>query len=84
MGSTRLPNKVMRSIVGGLPMIEVLLSRLSKSKEIDQIVLATSLDLRNKVLVDHVSQLGYDVFKEVRMMYWIVITKLQCKKIQMP
>ena len=44
-------------------MIEVLLSRLSKSKEIDQIVLATSLDLRNKVLVDHVSQLGYDVFQ---------------------
>jgi glutamate-1-semialdehyde 2,1-aminomutase len=29
MGSTRLPNKVMK-LIGGKPMIEILLSRLSK------------------------------------------------------
>ena len=32
MGSTRLPNKVMKP-VGGIPMIELLLARLSKAKE---------------------------------------------------
>ena len=58
MGSTRLPNKVMKTI-GGVPMIELLLSRLSKAKEISQIIVATSIDERNKPLVDHVRKLGY-------------------------
>lgn len=58
MGSTRLPNKVMKPI-GGVPMIELLLSRLSKSKEVNQIIVATSIDERNKPLVEHVRKLGY-------------------------
>lgn len=58
MGSTRLPNKVMKQI-NGVPMIELLLERLSKSKRIDRIVLATSVDHRNISLVDHVRNLGY-------------------------
>lgn len=58
MGSTRLSGKVMKPIVG-LPMIELLLKRLSKSKEIDQIVLATSVDKRNLPLVEYVKKLGY-------------------------
>lgn len=58
MGSTRLPNKVMKPIVG-MPMIELLLSRLAYSTQIDQIVLATSTDERNNLLVDHVQSLGY-------------------------
>jgi len=58
MGSTRLPNKVMKS-VGGVPLIELLLTRLDKSIEINQIVLATSTDERNKPLLEHVQKLGY-------------------------
>lgn len=58
MGSTRLPDKVMKPI-GGVPMIELLLARLAKSKQIDQIVLATSTDERNTALVEHVQNLGY-------------------------
>lgn len=58
MGSTRLPNKVMKPI-GEIPMIELLLSRLSKAEEISQIVVATSVDERNQPLVAHVNQLGY-------------------------
>lgn len=58
MGSTRLPNKVMKP-VGGIPMIELLLSRLARAKEIDQIVVATSVDPRNQPLVEHVRKLGY-------------------------
>jgi glutamate-1-semialdehyde 2,1-aminomutase len=62
MGSTRLPNKVMRTILG-VPMIELLLARLSRSKQINQIVLATSQDARNQPLVDHVRGLGYEVYQ---------------------
>jgi glutamate-1-semialdehyde 2,1-aminomutase len=62
MGSTRLPNKVMRTI-NGVPMIELLLQRLAKAKRIDQIILATSNDPRNQPLADHVQKLGYAVFR---------------------
>ncbi len=58
MGSTRLPNKVMKPI-NGVPMIELLFSRLSKSNRVDEIVLATSEDPRNAPLVAHVRSLGY-------------------------
>lgn len=58
MGSTRLPNKVMKPICG-IPMIELLLRRLSRCSEIDQIVVATSSEHRNLPLVDHVQKLGY-------------------------
>lgn len=58
MGSTRLPNKVMKPIMGK-PMIELLLSRLKEANELDEIVLATSEDPRNQPLIDHVVSLGY-------------------------
>ena len=58
MGSTRLPNKVMEEITGK-PMIQLLLERLSASKQIDQIVVASSDDERNDVLQEFVEALGY-------------------------
>ena len=63
MGSTRLPNKVMLSVGRNTPMIEVLFSRLNQSKEIDKIILATSIDPCNQPLVSHVSNLGFEVFQ---------------------
>ncbi len=62
MGSTRLPNKVMRQIAG-VPMIEVLLKRLSQSAYIQQIYLATADDARNQPLAEHVQALGYPVYQ---------------------
>jgi glutamate-1-semialdehyde 2,1-aminomutase len=58
MGSTRLPNKVMK-LINGVPMIEILLKRLGKSKKLDQIVLATSVDVNDQVLISHVESLGF-------------------------
>jgi glutamate-1-semialdehyde 2,1-aminomutase len=58
MGSTRLPNKVMKP-VDGIPMIELLLSRLSRASEVNQIIVATSIDPRNQPLVAHVQHLDY-------------------------
>lgn len=58
MGSTRLPNKVMK-LIEGEPLIALLLKRLAKATEIDQIVVATSVDPRNDVLAEQVEALGY-------------------------
>lgn len=58
MGSTRLPNKVMRPIAGK-PMIELLLERLARAASLDSIVLATGEGAANQPLVEHVSALGY-------------------------
>jgi len=58
MGSTRLPNKVMKEITGK-PMIQLLLERLSQSKEINEIVIASSIDKKNDTLDTFVSDLGY-------------------------
>lgn len=62
MGSTRLPNKVMKPICG-VPMIELLLARLARSSEIDEIIIATSDDPRNQPLADHVVALGYRCYR---------------------
>jgi len=57
MGSTRLPGKVLKSIVDK-PMIE-LLARLSQSSEVDEIVVATSEEKQNDHLQAVVESLGY-------------------------
>jgi glutamate-1-semialdehyde 2,1-aminomutase len=62
LGSTRLPGKVIAP-VNGVPMIELLLSRLARSRKVDQIVLATSSDPKNRPLVEKVKSLGYDCFE---------------------
>lgn len=61
MGSTRFPKKVMQNLAGK-PMIGCLLWRLSQSKKIDQIILATSDNADNQLLTDYVRHEGYDVF----------------------
>ncbi|ATX76598.1 glutamate-1-semialdehyde aminotransferase [Reinekea forsetii] len=58
MGSSRLPGKVLK-LINGIPVIELLLFRLSQSKLVDQIVVATSdadADIR---LADYVRNLGF-------------------------
>lgn len=62
MGSTRLPNKVM-SLVTGIPLIEILLRRLSLAKSISEIIVATSTNKSDDVLVRHVESLGFHVFR---------------------
>jgi glutamate-1-semialdehyde 2,1-aminomutase len=58
MGSSRLPGKVMKEI-GGLPVIEILLSRLSKSKLLDEIVVATTKSEDENPLIKHLKKLKY-------------------------
>lgn len=62
MGATRFPGKVLRTI-GGVPMIGLLLQRLSRSKRLSQIVVATSVDPRNEPLAEYVRSIGYVAFQ---------------------
>jgi len=55
MKSTRLPGKVLK-MVNGKPLIEILLYRLSQSKKIDKIVIATSKNKENDILTERVSR----------------------------
>tara|TARA_Y100001960_G_scaffold316608_1_gene383793 strand:+ start:785 stop:2818 length:2034 start_codon:yes stop_codon:yes gene_type:complete len=57
-GSVRLPQKVLKPILNK-PMIELLLSRLSHSTELDEIVVATSEDKRDDKLESTVESLGF-------------------------
>ena len=62
MGSSRLPGKVMKEI-NGKPLIEIQFHRLSQSKKIDKIILATSENRENDILERTVRNLGFDVFR---------------------
>lgn len=61
MGSTRFPGKVMQTIQGE-PLIGLLLTRLSRCRKVDEIVLATSANQENVKLVDYVRSIGFSVF----------------------
>ena len=51
MGSSRLPDKVMKNI-GNTPMIGVLISRLSRACTVDEVVVATSEEQNNVSLTE--------------------------------
>ena len=58
MGSSRLPGKVMKEI-NGMPMIQILLERLSLSKKIDEIVVATTESDNDQEMVDFLLSNNY-------------------------
>lgn len=60
-GSTRLPSKVLKEIEGK-PAIEQMLNRVSKSKKVDEIMVATTINPEDLPIVKLVSTLGYRIF----------------------
>jgi spore coat polysaccharide biosynthesis protein SpsF len=62
MGSTRLPGKVMLPILGR-PMLAWHLSRLSRSKQVDLLVVATTLDPRDDGIVELCQSMGVASFR---------------------
>ncbi len=61
MGSTRLPGKVMREVLGK-PLLWHLINRLRKSQFIDKIVIATTDKETNKPILKLIEELGVDGF----------------------
>ena len=62
MGSGRLPGKVMRHI-GGKPLLQHLLERMSLAKSLDRVVVATSTLLANDAIADLCASLGVACFR---------------------
>ena len=49
-------------IISGKPMIELIVKRLKKSKEANDVVVATSKEPENKVLIEHLKKIKTKVF----------------------
>ena len=62
MGSSRFPGKVLKQILNK-PLIELLLTRLSQSSKLDEIVVATSEDPQNDKLQSIIESLGYQCIR---------------------
>lgn len=62
LNSIRLPGKALK-IIGGKPLIKLLIDRLSLSKEIDDILVATSRNSKNKILVKYLNDNNIKVFQ---------------------
>ena len=59
MGSSRFPGKVMK-LIQDMPLIEILIKRLSKSKLIHQIIVATSRNDENTPLINHLESMNIE------------------------
>ena len=62
MGSTRLPGKVLKE-AAGKPLLAHLLERLSRTRTLDRIGVATSTDGRDDVIAELCGRLGVPVFR---------------------
>ena len=62
MGSTRLPKKVLRE-VKGKPLLQYMLERVSKSKYLNQIVIATTTNPADDIIELFARQTGYPVYR---------------------
>jgi len=62
MSSTRLPGKILRE-VKGRPILWYLLERLKKSKEVDKIVVATSVESADHATLDFCKDYGVECYR---------------------
>lgn len=62
MGSSRLPGKVLKDIVGK-PMLAWVIERVKLAKEIDEIVVATTTDQTDNAIVDYCYATGIHFFR---------------------
>lgn len=62
LGSTRFPKKVMKRI-GSRSLIELLLTRLSRSSHVDKLIVATTDQSVDDELAEHVHSLHFDVYR---------------------
>jgi len=62
MGSSRLPNKVLRKIKGKT-LLELYINRVNQSRMIDKIVIATTTKSADNVIEEAASKLGLECFR---------------------
>ena len=62
MGSSRLPGKTLMDMCGE-PLIKRVIDRIKCSKRINKIVLATTTNSKDDILVDYMNKIGIDVYR---------------------
>ncbi len=62
MGSTRLPGKVLKKLKNKTVLSHVI-NRVSHANEIDNIVVATTTQIMDDLIVEEVNNLGYEVYR---------------------
>lgn len=62
MGSYRLPGKVLKPILGR-PMLDLQIERVKRSKTIDQLVVATSVNPEDRAIAGLCQRVGVDCFR---------------------
>ena len=84
MSSSRLPGKVLMDIEG-MPMIGRQIERIREAKLIDKIVVATSVDSSDDILVEYVESIGVNVHRgsldDVLQRYVDVLDVLNCQTV---
>ena len=62
MGSTRLPGKVLKKVCGK-PLLQYQIERIRRSRLVDQIVIATTINPKDDEIVKLASKLGVSVYR---------------------
>ena len=62
MGSTRLPGKIMRDVCGK-PMLEMMIERVRRSKTLEKIVIATSTNKEDDIIVEFCNKMNVDFYR---------------------
>ena len=63
MGSTRLPKKVMMNVENQKPVLYFVIKQLQECKLIDKIIVATTINEEDDVIVNYSKNLGMDCFR---------------------
>ena len=62
MGSTRLPEKTIKEMVGK-PMLELIIERLKRARKVDEIVVATTTEPEDEVIAELAERVGVKWFR---------------------
>ncbi|MFC1748532.1 cytidylyltransferase domain-containing protein [Pseudomonadota bacterium] len=63
MTSSRLPGKILMDAIDGKSMLELMIERVARSKRIDEMVIATTENDTDDVVVDLANKVGIQVFR---------------------
>jgi glutamate-1-semialdehyde 2,1-aminomutase len=63
MNSSRLKGKILMPLANKVPLIGVLLKRLKKIKNIDKLIVSTSVNSENDILINYLKKNKYDYFR---------------------
>ena len=70
MGSSRLPGKVMSKAGNGNTVLDYLINQLKHSKLINKIIIATTTNKQDDIIIEFAKKMTSNFFEVARMIYW--------------